>query len=145
MGDGEGDGEYSLSGFGRVSGEGIRVGPDPVRPSGRRDIGSGVVGDCCSCGCGGVEGGEGWGRGLGAGRVRTSMLPCMRELERIFLVVGVVRGEAEEEEEEEEGWCFFWWMSLKLREAYLLLVDLLLAINRSRRRKKDVCVLEWEF
>lgn len=124
-----------------MRGEGIRVGPDPVRPSGRRDIGSGVVGDCCSCGCGGVEGGEGWGMGFGAGRVRTSMLPWMRELERIFLVVGEVRGEAEEE----EGWCFFWWMSLKLREAYLLLVDLLLAINRSRRRKKDVCVLEWEF
>lgn len=41
--------------------------------------------------------------GLGEGRVRTSMLPWMRELERI--VLGEVR---EEDEEEEEGWFFFW-------------------------------------
>lgn len=61
--------------------------------------------------------------GLGDGRLRTSMFPWMREFEMaVFVVEGV-----EEIDEEDRWWLLvvvivFSYMSLKLREAYLLVL-----------------------
>ncbi|KAJ0444884.1 hypothetical protein HanIR_Chr16g0836671 [Helianthus annuus] len=67
---------------------------------------------------GGGDGCEGGAIGLGEGRVKTSMLPWMREFEiRVLL--------EEMDDEDDERWrllvvVFLSYMSLKLREVYLL-------------------------